>query len=398
MMNLDNFFSEGDISKFDKMNDNEVYSMSEFDTDSMNFQHKEAKSKKEVIADENKKICIKTAKRLQNLGKTSSEIKSYIKERFATSFIPEGLDETLDKEEGIFGVVLVDCSSFDNKSEYDKLPMGIKNKHQYAIKCACKDKYTFNNSKTSKVSGDINAFISEQDDFEEMPIATVVCPKTGLPVLNQVKDYTDEDSIKHLNQLEENREITSDEKKEILKIAISPLSCAKKAFKLINYKPDTTNKTVDNFNKFSLGKNVTSVKLSKKAKVNLKLSNLSVAPINPEIGERKDNNVAININTKKDIPIEYCNPIKKNIEISDFHEPEMTLNKTDIKKDIPVEVKHEIEIPVILEKKIEIIPEIERGFLVDEEWFENEDSQKQDLEVDNKFEEFSIDGNSQLLI
>ena len=399
MMNLDNLFAEGDVSKFDDMIDNQVYASSEFNLKDMDFSEKRTASKKELVAKENQKICLKASKRLQNQGKTAAEIKNYIKDRFACEFIPEGLGETLDKEEGIFGVVLVDCSSFDNKSDYDKLAPSIKRKHQYAIKCGCKDRYHFTQASSSKISGDINAFISEQDDFSEMPIAVQVCPKTGLPVLEKVKDYSDDDAIKFLNGLEENGEINNIEKRNIIATAKSPLNCAKKAFKLIQQKKiKATNTKVDNFNTYSLGKNITDVKISKKGEKSLKVSNLVAAPIKAEVGVDLNNNVPVEIPGGKNIPIALSAPCEKNLNISDFREPEMTINKTDIKKDIPVDVKEEINIPVVIERVFEVVPEIERGEIVDTEWFENKDESAPDIEVDDKFQGFSIDGSSQLLI
>lgn len=399
MMNLENLFSEGDISNFDKMTEEQVYASSEFNFDSMNFTEKKTASKKELIAKENQKLCVKASKRLQNQGKTASEIKSYIKERFACDFIPDGLDDSLDKEEGIFGIVLVDCSAFDNKSDYDKLPLSIKRNHQYAIKCGCKDRYSFKETKASKISGDINAFITEQDDFSEMPIAFEVCPKTGLPVLERVKDYSDDDAIKFLNGLEENGEINNVEKRNIIATAKSPLNCAKKAFKLIQQKKiKATNTKVDNFNTYSLGKNITDVKISKKGEKSLKVSNLVAAPIKAEVGIDLNNNVPVEIPGGKNIPVAISAPCEKNLNISDFQEPEMTLNKTDIKKDIPVDVNEKINIPVVIEKVFEIVPDIERGEIVDTEWYENKDELSQDIEVDDEFQGFSIDGSSQLLI
>ena len=420
MMNLDNLFSEGDISKFDAMNDDQIYSVTEMNLDSMNSEKKAKVSKKELLANENKKICLKASKRLQNQGKTAKEIKSYIKERFASFFIPEGLDDTLDKEEGIFGVVLVDCSAFDNKSEYDKLPLSVKNNHQYAVKCGCQDRYSFKQAKSSKISGDINAFISDQDDFEEMPIATEICPKTGLPVLNKVKDYTDDDAVEFLNCLEKNRQITTEEKKNILATATSPLNCAKRAFNLIHKKAEKeTNKVVDNFNTYALGKNNTNVTVSKKAKENLKVSNLSeapikaavgkkaeknlsfsdlkVAPINPEIGKNLDG-VTVTVNGGKIIPVAIENPCEKLINIKDFQDPQMKLNNTDLKKDISVDVKNEVDIPVVIEDAFEVVPEIERGEIVDGEWYENINDLQEDVEVDGEFENFNVDGSSNFLI
>ena len=142
-MNLDKLLSEGNISAFEKMEDENIYSTSEFNTDSMDSISVKKASKKEITCNENKKICLKTAKRLQSFGKTAKEIKAYLNDRFVSDFMPEGLEDNLLKEEGIFGVVLVDCSAFDNKSEYQKLPPSIKQHHQYAIKCGCANKYSF---------------------------------------------------------------------------------------------------------------------------------------------------------------------------------------------------------------------------------------------------------------
>ena len=398
-MNLDKLLSEGNISAFDKMEDENIYSTSEFNTDSMESTSVKKASKKEIACNENKKICLRTAKRLQSFGKTAKEIKSYINDRFVSDFIPEGLEENLLKEEGIFGVVLVDCSAFDNKGEYQKLPPSIKQHHQYAIKCGCFNRYSFNKTYSSKISGDINAFISEQDDFSEMPIATEVCPKTGLPVLNKIKDYSNEDAIKYLDQLEKNGEITSSEKKNIIATATSPLNCAKKAFNLIHKKAETieTNKVVDNFNTYSLGKNNNNVQVGKKGKEALSISDLKTMPITPEVQEKKDN-VSINVPGGKDIPIAVGLPVQKDININNFQEPKMNLNNTDIKKDVEVEVKHKVNIPIIIEKEVEIVPEIERGEIVDKDWFEDKNMNVQDVEVDGEFEDFDINGNSELLI
>ena len=91
-MNLDKLLSEGDISAFEKMNDENIYSVSEFNVDSMNASVDKKASKKEIIAKENKKLCFRTAKRLQSFGKTVKEIKSYIDDRFPAEFIPENLE------------------------------------------------------------------------------------------------------------------------------------------------------------------------------------------------------------------------------------------------------------------------------------------------------------------
>lgn len=398
MMNLDGLFSEGDISNFDAMNDEQVYSVPEFNTDSMNVVEKKVVSKKDVIANQNKQICLKASKRLQHQGKTASEIKSYIKERFADCFIPEGLNDSLDKEEGIFGIVLVDCSSLEDKKDYDKLPLCVKNNHQYAIKCGCKNNRIVKATMSSKISGDINAFISEQDDFSEIPIATEYCEKTGLPVLKTVKDYTNEDSIDFLNKLEKSGEITANEKKNILSSASSPLNCAKKAFNLIHKKAQKeTNKVVDNFNTYALGKNNTDVKVAKKGKESLKVSNLTTAPLAPEVSEQKEN-VEVAVPGGKIIPVAISAPAEKLININDFQEPLMNINKTELRKSIPVDVKNEIDIPVFIEKEVEVVPDIERGELVDTEWYENTNDLAQDVDVDDQFEGFSIDGSSKLLI
>ena len=398
MMNLDGFFSEGDISNFDAMNDEQVYSVPEFNTDSMNVVEKKIVSKKDIVANQNKRICLKTSKRLQHQGKTASEIKSYIKERFADCFIPEGLNDSLDKEEGIFGIVLVDCSSLEDKKDYDKLPLCVKNNHQYAIKCGCKNNRIVKATMSSKISGDINAFISEQDDFSEIPIATEYCEKTGLPVLKTVKDYTNEDSIDFLNKLEKSGEITANEKKNILSSSSSPLNCAKKAFNLIHKKAQKeTNKVVDNFNTYALGKNNTDVKVAKKGKESLKVSNLTTAPLAPEVSEQKEN-VEVAVPGGKIIPVAISAPAEKLININDFQEPLMNINKTELRKSIPVDVKNEIDIPVFIEKEVEVVPDIERGELVDTEWYENTNDLAQDVDVDDQFEGFSIDGSSKLLI
>ena len=398
MMNLDKLFSEGDISNFEVMNEEQVYSVPEFNTDSMNSVEKKTASKKEIVAKENQKLCLKASKRLQHQGKTASEIKSYIKERFADCFIPDGLNDSLDKEEGIFGIILVDCSSLEDKKEYDKLPLCVKNNHQYAIKCGCKNNRVVKATMSSKISGDINAFISEQDDFSEIPIATEYCEKTGLPVLKTVKDYTNEDSIDFLNKLEKSGEITASEKKNILSSATSPLNCAKKAFKLIHKKAEKeTNKVVDNFNTYALGKNNTDVKVAKKGKESLKVSNLTTAPLAPEVSEQKEN-VEVTVPGGKIIPVAISAPAEKLININDFQEPLMNINKTEMRKNIPVDVKNEVNIPVLIEKEVEIVPDIERGELVDTEWFENTDELAQDIDVDDQFEGFSIDGSSKLLI
>lgn len=420
MMNLDGFFSEGDISNFDAMNDEQVYSVPEFNTDSMNVVEKKIVSKKDVIANQNKQICLKASKRLQHQGKTASEIKSYIKERFADCFIPEGLNDSLDKEEGIFGIVLVDCSSLEDKKDYDKLPLCVKNNHQYAIKCGCKNNRIVKATMSSKISGDINAFISEQDDFSEIPIAKEYCEKTGLPVLKTVKDYTNEDSIDFLNKLEKSGEITANEKKNILSSSSSPLNCAKKAFNLIHKKAQKeTNKVVDNFNTYALGKNNTDIKIAKKGKESLNVSNLSeasikaavgkkaqknlnfsdlkVAPLNPEIGENLED-ITVTVDGGKIIPVAISAPAEKLININDFQEPLMNINKTELRKSIPVDVKNEIDIPVFIEKEVEVVPDIEQGELVDTEWYENTNDLAQDVDVDDQFEGFSIDGSSKLLI
>lgn len=398
-MNLDKLLSEGNISAFDKMEDENIYSTSEFNTDSMESTSVKKASKKEIVCNENKKICLKTAKRLQSFGKTAKEIKSYINDRFVSDFIPEGLEENLLKEEGIFGVVLVDCSAFDNKGEYQKLPPSIKQHHQYAIKCGCSNRYSFNKTSSSKTSGDINAFISEQDDFSEMPIATEVCPKTGLPVLNKIKDYSDEDAVKYLDQLEKSGEITSSEKKNIIATATSPLNCAKKAFNLIHKKAETieTNRVVDNFNTYSLGKNNNNVQVGKKGKEALSISDLKTMPLTPEVQEKKDN-VIVDVPGGKEIPVAIGLPVEKALNINNFQEPKMNLNNTDIKKDIVVDVKNKVNIPVILEKEVDIVPEIERGEIVDKDWFEEKNVNLQDVEVDGEFENFDINGNSELFI
>ena len=398
-MNLDKLLSEGNISAFEKMEDENIYSTSEFNTDSMDSISVKKASKKEITCNENKKICLKTAKRLQSFGKTAKEIKAYLNDRFVSDFMPEGLEDNLLKEEGIFGVVLVDCSAFDNKSEYQKLPPSIKQHHQYAIKCGCANKYSFKKSASSKISGDINAFISEQDDFSEMPIATEICPKTGLPVLNKIKDYSDEDAVKYLEQLEKNGEITSSEKKNIIATATSPLNCAKKAFNLIHKKAETieTNKVVDNFNTYSLGKNNNNVQVGKKGKEALSISDLKTMPITPEVQEKKEE-VDVNVPGGREIPVAIGLPVEKAININNFQEPKMNLNNTDMKKDVEVEVKHKVNIPVLIEKEVEIVPDIERGEVVDKDWFEDKNVNLQDVEIDGEFENFDIDGNSKLFI
>lgn len=399
MMNLDKILSEGDISNFDQMNDGEIYSASQFSLEDTKQVSANNKSNKEIIAKQNKELCVKVAKTLQNKGKTAREIKSYLDERFPKEFIPECLEDDLNKEEGVFGVVLVDCSSFDSKNDYDKLPPSIKHNHQYAIKCGCSNRYVFKESKSSKISGDINAFISEQDDFSEMPIATEICPKTGLPVLNKVKDYKEEDAIKFLNDLEEKREITSFEKKEIIAKSSSPLNSVKRAFNLIHKKAfKETNKVVDNFNKYSLGKNNTNVKISKKSQESLKVSNLSTAPIKAEVEENQNNNIMIDVPGGKEIPIAVGVPAEKALNINNFQEPKMNLNNTELKKDIPVDVKNDINIPVVIEKEVEIVPDIERGEIVDEEWFVVQDDSQQDIDIDENSQTFDIDGSSKLLI
>lgn len=397
-MNLDKLLSEGDVSAFEKMNDENIYSVSEFNIDSMNASVDKKASKKEIIAKENKKLCFRTAKRLQSFGKTANEIKSYIDDRFPAEFIPENLEDNLIKEEGIVGVVLVDCSAFDTKNDYDKLPPSIKNHHQFAIKCGCENKYSFKKSCSSKISGDINAFISEQDDFNEMPIATEICPKTGLPVLNKIKDYSDDDAVKYLNELEKEGQITSSEKKNIIATSTSPLNCAKKAFNLILKKSEKqVNAKVDNYNTYSLGKNNNNIQVSKKGKADLDVSDLKTMPITPEVQQHKEE-VVVNVPGGKAIPVAVGLPVEKALNINNFQEPKMNINKTDLKKDILVDMKNGIDIPVIIEKEVEIVPDIERGELVDEDWFENKNETIQDIEVDDEFQGFDLDGSSKLMI
>jgi hypothetical protein len=408
-MNLTNLLDENDISKFDKIENADMYAQEQmFLPEEKTCYKKASELKKENVSNkisEGKKVCFKKAKKMLNCGKKIAEIKEYIIKHFSGECVPEELDNFLNRSNNIIGKVIVDCSSIDNSKEYEAIPFENKRFHQYVIKCNCDNKKKIYKNQNGINEGTIEAYLDTQDNWKEMPIACEICPKTNLPILDKIEDYTENDADVTI------KKIGSLSKKEIVSLKkYNPLFSVKKAFCLLDKKGQKkVSFKIEDYN-YSLGKNNCELEVGEKGKKDLDITDLKTLNVNvPVCKYTKD--VDINDLTPKAIDFQ-INDRKKTVDvlvnkenISDFDIKEIAIvdigelkeNKMNEEEkideqqffDIIVpEEKSNIEVECVPEK--EIIPDFELNSLVDKEWYDKQE-EGENIEFD-KINNFEIDG------
>lgn len=433
-MNLSNFFEEGDISNFENVEDKDVFSCSNIDLEEIDKVNRNKKSEKKENKDliNNKKSCLKDISIQFSKGKTAKEVKSFILSKYSKEYLPDNFDDMLKKQYGIIGTILADCSSFEQKSDYNLLPPSLKINHQYAIRCNC-------NRKKSKIKreiingGTVDAFLKNDDDWSEIPIASI-CPKTGLPVLEDINDYSKNDAIKVLDRLYKQNSISKKEKDELLS-KYSPIVSVKKAFQMIDdkrIKSKKTNDVVQNFN-MNLGKDGNILSISKKAKEGCKINNLNLAELDVKVNnkpktsnvvsELKENKVSVSFNKnrksqkveihgEKDIPVEierksFCVdvpmdgskiiPVEIQEElvpekiITDFKDPEIDIKKIKNEKSLIIPLDTKVNIPFELNREQKLDGEVDLNSDVDEDWFEKD--KNIEIDFDESESDFDVDGS-----